>query len=683
MCPLASLPPLAYVEPVTEILHGTSVPDPYRWLEDSSSARTLSWLRDQKVYASTYFDSVRGRAEIQQRVRQMLCVETADAPIQMGSRFYFRKRLAQQEQPCICMREGPDGKDHVLIDPFDRSSSIHTSVRPHAVSADGQLLMYSVKEGGQRTSRYEILEIETRRILSDALPSGYLRGFAFCENSRGFFYVHEPVEGSQNQRRCAFLHILGTAISSDAEVFSSGDGSCVRLNMVAGPNQLGFLVFHLQDNLRTDFYLKRLDAAGTPAHILDQVDFKFSPVLLADRIIAFTDFGAPNYRIIQLHTGSTGRAEFANIVPEREAPIQSWAVAGNAIYVAYFYELRTDIHIFSFSGHHIGTLNGDQSESTRLVSGSATSTGVFIENESFVQPPKVIRHSLDTGHVELWADRSVPFPSSRYGHERKGFNSKDGTTIPITILGRRDYLELGNRPTIMTSYGGFGVAMTPRFSVLVALLIERGCLFALPHIRGGSDFGVAWHRAAQRRKRQTAIDDFLCAGEWLVNTGRTPAGRLGIFGGSNSGLLVAAAMTQRPDLFRAALCIAPLTDMLRFHLFDQARAWKEEFGTAEDAADFKTLRRYSPYHNVISGTAFPAVLIVSGDADQNCNPLHARKLTAKLQAANSSENPIILDYSPHRGHSPVLPLTERVEALTNRVAFFCRELGLSTQGDGH
>jgi prolyl oligopeptidase len=218
--------------------------------------------------------------------------------------------------------------------------------------------------------------------------------------------------------------------------------------------------------------------------------------------------------------------------------------------------------------------------------------------------------------------------------------------------------------------------MTPAFSVLVALMIERGCVFAMPHIRGGSDFGVAWHRSAQRRNRQTAFDDFLGAAEWLISSGRTPPTRLAIFGGSNSGLLVAAASTQRPDLFRAVICIAPLIDMLRFHLFDQANIWKEEYGTADDPLDFAALRAYSPYHNVAPETDYPATLLVSGDADQNCNALHARKMTARLQAANQSKNPILLDYSTHRGHSPVLPLTDRIEALTNRVAFLCNELGL-------
>ena len=219
--------------------------------------------------------------------------------------------------------------------------------------------------------------------------------------------------------------------------------------------------------------------------------------------------------------------------------------------------------------------------------------------------------------------------------------------------------------------------MTPQFSVFVAFLIERGCLFALPNIRGGSEFGTEWHNAAKRRNRQVAFDDFIAAAEWLIETGRAESHNLAIFGGSNSGLLVGAAMTQRPDLFRAVVCMVPMLDMLRYHLFDNAYVWQDEFGTADDAKDFAALLNYSPYHNVHEETAYPATMIVSGDSDQNCNPLHARKMTARLQAANASGYPIFLDYSRHRGHSPVLPLSERIEALTDRMAFLCDQLQLT------
>jgi len=316
-------------------------------------------------------------------------------------------------------------------------------------------------------------------------------------------------------------------------------------------------------------------------------------------------------------------------------------------------------------------------ETVRIIGASPDSDELLLETESFAEPIGIFRYSARSNERSLWATRGIPFDSTDYSHSQVWYASKDGTSIPMFLVGRREVLDRGDHPTIMTSYGGYGVSMTPQFSIFVAFLMERGCLFALPNIRGGSEFGVEWHNAAKRRNRQTAYDDFLYAAEWLIKTGRTSPGKLAIFGGSNSGLLVGAALTQRPDLFRAVVCMVPMLDMLRYHLFDNAHVWREEFGTVDDPDDFAVLAKYSPYHQVRDSVAYPATMIVSGDADQNCNPLHARKMTARLQAANVSDRPIFLDYSKFRGHSPVLPLSERIEALTDRMAFLCDQLQLS------
>lgn len=455
MSGLISTPPFSAPEPVTEILHGVTVTDPYRWLEDQDSARTRRWLKEQTQYARAYLDNIPGRERIRKHIREFLAVETYDSLQKAGNRYFFRKRLPDQEQPCIYMRDGAEGEDELLLNPADRKTGKYTAIKPLRISPDGRLLLYEVKEGGERTGTFECLDIRRRETLSDVLPRGYLRGFAFAPDSKSFYYVHEPLPATRPFHRAAYHHFLGTAFSDDREVFCAGDDEKLRLCLTSDETRLGF-------------------------------------------------------------------------------------------------------------------------------------------------------------------------------------------------------------------------------SVLVAFLAEQGCLFALPNIRGGSEFGASWHNAAKRRNRQIAYDDFLCAAEWLVKTGRSKPEKLAIFGGSNSGLLVAAAMTQRPELFRAVVCIAPILDMFRYHLFDGAHVWKDEFGTADDPDDFSALRGYSPYHRVRGGSAYPSTMIVSGDADRNCNPLHARKMTARLQAATISDRPIVLDYHTFRGHSPVLPLSERIEALTDRTAFLCDQLQLST-----
>jgi prolyl oligopeptidase len=392
--------------------------------------------------------------------------------------------------------------------------------------------------------------------------------------------------------------------------------------------------------------------------------------------LAITDRHAPNRRIVEIRLRENGEHEWIDIVPESDTPIRNWLVVGDSIFVSYTKDMQHSVSIFDFFGKKTGEVPVRSEETLRLIGGSPDGDELLLETESFTEPISIYRYSAKSNERTLWAKRSIPFDSTDFIHSQIWFMSKDGTRIPMYLVGRQDVLKRSSNPTIMTSYGGYGVSMTPQFSIFVAFLMERGCLFALPNIRGGLEFGIKWHNAAKRRNRQTAYDDFLSAAEWLLKTGRTAPGKLAIFGGSNSGLLVGAALTQRPDLFRAVVCMVPMLDMLRYHLFDNAHIWKDEFGTVEDPEDFAVLAKYSPYHRVSDGVAYPATMIVSGDADRNCNPLHARKMTARLQAANVSDHPIFLDYSKFRGHSPVLPLGERVEALTDRMAFLCDQLQL-------
>lgn len=675
---LMSAPPFSPVDEVTEVLHGVRVTDPYRWLEDQDSPRTREWLDSQHEYARSYLDGIPGRDRIRDRIRELVDVETYESIQKVGPRYFFRKRKPRQEQFCIYFREGADGPDHILIDPAGRGAGPYTAVKPLRVSPDGRLLLYEVKEGGERTGTFELLDIETRAVLPDVLLRGYLRGFAFSPDSRSFYYVHEPLTANRPHYRAAYHHVLGTSFDDDKEIFHAGEDPQLRLQIVPGTAQLGFLILHFGDKPLTDFLLWSTKDARDPELIIRRAEYKFGPLLLQDgRILAITDRDAANFRIAEVRPRRDQEPEFVDIVPESDATIQDWAVAGEKIFVSYVRKLKTEVDIFDLAGKRLGQLPLDTSNTVRLVGGFGETNELLFEQESFVQPTQIQRYSSEGGDVNLFARRLVPFDSKEFGHTQVWFAAKDGTRIPMYLVARLDILNRGSHPTVMTSYGGYGVAMTPQFSVFVAFLMERGCLFALPNVRGGSEFGGAWHEAAKRRKRQVAFDDFLSAGEWLIRSGRTRPGMLATFGGSNSGLLVGAAMTQRPDLFRAVICMVPMLDMLRYHLFDNAHAWKEEFGTADDPEDFPALFRYSPYHNVRDGIAYPATMIVSGDSDQNCNALHARKMTARLQAANSSESPIFLDYSRHRGHSPVLPLSERVEALTDRMAFLCDQLNLS------
>jgi prolyl oligopeptidase len=670
--------PYSHVEAVTEFLHGVPVTDPYRWLEDQDSPRTREWLSAQTLYARSYLDSVSGRGRIRDRIRRMLDVETYDSLQKVGTRYFFRKRVAGQEQPSICLREGRDGSDEVLVDPVLRGTGPHTAVKPIRISPDGRLLLYEVKQGGERTGTFELLDIQAREILPDVLPRGYLRGFAFGPDSQAFYYVHEALEAKEPYYRAAYKHVLGTSFAKDNEVFFAGEGDKPRLHIVPGTQQLGFLVVRFEESTLTDFYLWSLGGTEDPEPVIRNADYMLGPLLPRNgRLLALTNREAPNFRIVEIRRRKGLEPEFIDVVPCGDRPIQNWTVCEDRVFISRIRKLQTEIEVFDLSGKPLGCMPANKCDTVRLLGSSEDGDELFFEQESFTKPIQTCTYLPAKSQGTLWAERKIPFDPRGFCNTQAWFRAKDGTQIPVFLVGRREVLEGGAHPAVMTSYGGFGVTMTPQFSVFVAFLIERGCLFALPNIRGGSEFGVEWHNAAKRRKRQVAFDDFISAAEWLIETGQTEPHKLAIFGGSNSGLLVGAAMTQRPELFRAVVCMVPMLDMLRYHLFDNAHVWKDELGTAEDREDLTALLSYSPYHNVRDRTAYPATMMVSGDSDQNCNPLHARKMTARLQAANVSGYPIFLDYSRHRGHSPVLPLSQRIEALTDRMAFLCDQLDLT------
>jgi prolyl oligopeptidase len=552
-------PPFSEQEPVTDVLHGVPVTDPYRWLENQESPHTRAWIKEQTRYARTYLDALPGRERIRERVRAFLAVETYDSLQKQGSRYFFRKRLPNQEQPCICMRDGADGEDQVLIDPAARGTGKFTAVKPLRVSPNGKLLLYEVKEGGERTGTFELLEIETRKRLSDRLPRGYLRGFAFTPNGRGFFYSQEVLDSERPMYRAAYEHLLGMPFDQDREIFYAGEDERIRLGLLSDATRLAFVVHRFLERKLTDIYFKPLEETGPPEPIFRGIDYGLSLSLLNDKILAITDRNAPNRRIVEIYLRANGEQEWVDIVPETDAPITNWSVVGDRILVSYMKNMTHRVFIFDFSGRKLGEIPTRSEETLRIISACPESEELLLETESFTAPVSVFRYFVERNERMLWATKSIPFDSANYGHTQIRYASKDGTSIPMFLVGRRDILAKGHNPTIMTSYGGYGVSMTPQFSVFVAFLMERGCLFALPNIRGGSEFGAEWHEAAKRRSRQTAYDDFLCAAEWLLSTGRTAPGKLAIFGGSNSGLLVGAALTQRPYLFRAVVCIAPLS----------------------------------------------------------------------------------------------------------------------------
>ncbi len=452
---LAAAPPVSAAEAVTEMLHGVSVSDPYRWLEEQDSPRTRQWIEEQTRYARQYLDSLPGRDRIRKRVREFLAVETYDSLQKVGNRYFFRKRLPEQEQPGIYMREGEKGEDRLLIDPEERGTGIYTAVKPLRVSPDGRLLLYELKQGGERTGTFALFEIETRTTLADVLPRGYLRGFAFTPDGKSFYYIHEPMDSKRPFYRAARHHVLGTSPDDDEEVFCAGESDKTRLCLISEGKRLGFLVYRFVKKTRTDFYLRTFEERGSTQTFVASADCVLSPLLVPGKILALTDRNAPNFRIVELRVLKNKETEWVEIVPESDARINQWRVAGGHIFVSYIGQSGTRVSIFDLSGKKTGEMPVPVEQSVRFLGGFGESDELLFESESFLAPTSIWRYSETSARQTLWAQRTIPFDAASYSHAQVWYASKDGTQIPMFLLGRRD-VQLAISPGALIAPGRGG-----------------------------------------------------------------------------------------------------------------------------------------------------------------------------------------------------------------------------------
>ena len=545
-------------------------------------------------------------------------------------------------------------------------------------------MAYSIRQGGTDHASLEILDVERNIVLPDRLVEGFCTAIAYAPDGSGFYYSHRQRHDPRPNYRAAFWHRFGTGRSEDHEVFFAGEKPNTVLRILCSPEAalLAYSVFSTGTHTRTSIYLHVMRPGATPKLLLRDIDGCFVPFFVRGQLLAYTDLAAPNFRIICLDVSDPDPAHWRDIVPESDRRVQQFAVAADQIFVTRIDRFSTRIEAFGLDGKRKKDIPVPPHGSVNLFNQTHTTNKLFFSYTSISKPPTVYCYDMRKGEVFVWDEPKAQINPSMVAIEEITYASRDGATVPLLLATRKDLLHSGPQPTFLTGYGGFGSCVTPRFTALVTFLIEQGFLFAVPALRGGSELGEQWHLAGKREKRQNTFNDFLAAAEWLLSQNRSAMSHIAIGGGSNAGLLVGAAITQRPDLFRAAICLGPLLDMTRYHLFDFAADCADEYGSPDDEQDFHSLLSYSPYHRVEDGVSYPAVLLISGDADTRCNPMHARKMTARLQAASSSGYPILLDYKPVWGHMPVQPLSTKIEALTDRLAFVCHELGVDVQPRG-
>jgi prolyl oligopeptidase len=670
----AGLPPYpeTRVDTTVDTLHGVAVPDPYRWLEDQEAPETRAWIDAQNSYTDRALARVPGREEIAQRLGELLRVTTVSQPIERAGRYFYSTRTPEQQLAVIAMRDGAQGREHVLIDPHGMSEDQRTSVRLMGVSNDGRVLTYGVQEGGQDEIEVRFFDVDARQDLPDRLPRGrYFSADILPDRTAVYYTSHD-----QNGPRLRF-HVMGAPIAQDRVVFGEGLGpdKIVYAAITEDDRRLAIIVLHGSAGTRTDLHWLDLARQGPVQTLVDDVEAQFNPSFAGDDVILHTTWNAARGRVLRVSLANPARSEWKEIVPESDDIIQSVSTAGGRIFVNTLKDVQSAVDVYDLDGNRIRQITFPTLGSIGGVSGRWASDEAFVTFTSFHVPPTIYRYEVESGERTVWFRPDVPVDSDALELSQVWFESKDGTRVPMFLLHRRDFQRNGDNLALLTGYGGFNISLTPYFDANAVIVAERGGVFALANLRGGSEFGEGWHRSGMFGNKQNVFDDFIGAAEYLVAQNYTRPERLAIEGGSNGGLLVGAAVTQRPDLFGAVVCAVPLLDMVRYHNFLVARFWVSEYGSSDDPAQFRYLLTYSPYHNVRAGTAYPSILFVTGDGDTRVAPLHARKMAARVQAATTSGNPILLRYDTKSGHAGGDPVDKQIEDGTAMLQFILWRTG--------
>ncbi|MGA9673023.1 MAG: prolyl oligopeptidase family serine peptidase [Terracidiphilus sp.] len=668
-------PPSAETLPVSDDYAGTKIVDSYRWLEDAKSTETRAFINAQNAYTARYMKQVRIRPDAVEDLDALENVSATSAPIERAGSYFFQKRLAGEQQYSIYVRHGWTGKDQRLIDPATLSRDPNTSVGIEDVSRDGTLLAYSVKQGGADENIIHIFNVKTGKTLEDELPAARYDGVNFAPNGASFYFSRNNKAGT-----LLYQHVLGTRNSRDTLIFGRefrGEelaGSDLFSGLVTDDGR--YLVIEIDRGVpakRVDIVYRDLTKPDSPFDVLVWgIDSRFETVYAKGAWYVKTDYKSPKGRILRADPGIMPDV-WKTVVPEGPDVISEWSIVGGKIYVNRLKDVKTETSIYTLDGKPAGTIDYDGIGSGSNVFGRTTDRYGYFSFQSFIVPPTIYRLDTTTGKREVFFQPKVPFGSSQYELKQVFFKSKDGTQVPMFIVGKKGLKQDGTERLLMTGYGGFDVNLTPYWNTEFAWWLQQGGWFALPSLRGGGEYGETWHEQGMFEKKQNVFDDWFAAAQYLIDNKYTSPQHFAITGRSNGGLLMGASITQHPELFSAIWCGYPLLDMLRYQNFLVGRYWVTEYGSSENEKQFSYLLKYSPYQNVKVGTDYPAIMFFTGDSDTRVDPLHARKMTALVQSASSSRRPILLHYSLAGGHSSGVSVDQKVQDDADQLTFLWTE----------
>ncbi|MDR3737487.1 MAG: prolyl oligopeptidase family serine peptidase [Terracidiphilus sp.] len=676
---LLGAPPAVEANPVEDHYGSTRITDSYRWLEDAKSPEARIFIDAQNAYTARYYKGVRIRGKAAEDLEALEHIGSWSIPVQRGESYFFMKRLADENQSSIYVRHGWAGKDERLIDPAALSRDANTSISIADVSRDGSLIAYRVRQGGADETTIRIFDMKTRKTLEDELPSGIYYSTDFTPDAKALYYTRTNEAGS-----LVYEHVLGTRVSHDTLVFGHE-----FYGEKLGPIDLctswitddgHYLVINVDRGVpakRVDIVFRDLTKPDAPFTVLVWgLDSRFEAAETGGSWYVKTDYQSPKGRVLRADPGIDPSA-WKTIVPEAADVIESYSIVGSKLYVQRLHDVLPVTSIYSLDGKPLGSLAYDTIGSSSGIYGRPQDRYGFYAFYSFIQPTTIYRLDTVTGKRDIFAQPKVPFDTTQYELKQVFYTSKDGTRVPMFIAGKKGLKMDGTERLLMTGYGGFNVSETPYWNPAWAWWLQQGGWFALPNMRGGGEYGEQWHQQGMFERKQNVFDDWFAAAEYLIAQKYTSPAHFAITGRSNGGLLMGAAMTQRPDLFAAIVCGYPLLDMLRYQKFEQGAHWTTEYGSTDDLDQFPYLLKYSPYQNVKKGVAYPAILFFTGDSDTRVDPLHARKMTALMQAANTGSRPILLHYSLKGGHSAGVSVDQQIQDDADQLSFLWTESGHS------
>ncbi|MBW4634818.1 MAG: prolyl oligopeptidase family serine peptidase [Iphinoe sp. HA4291-MV1] len=665
--------------------HGTLVADPYRLLENPDSKETKTWIDAQNKVTFGYLQEIPTREKIKQRLTKLWDYEKYSIPFKEGNRYFYFKNNGLQNQSVLYTLKTLDAEPKVLLDPNTLSEDGTVALSGTAISEDGNLLAYGLSTAGSDWQEWKVRDVETGINLKDHLKWIKFSGASWTHDSKGFFYSRydEPNEKTKledvNYYQKLYYHKLGTPQSEDLLIYNRLDQKEWGFNgdVTEDGRYLIISVWRGTDPRNLVFYKDLTNPKAEVIELIQEFESSFSFIDHDGSIFYFrTDFDAPKGRLIAIDTKNSASKNWREIIPQAKETLESVSTINNQFVTDYLQDAHSQIKIFDLNGKFIREVKLPSLGSAGGFDGKRNDTETFYLFTSFTTPGTIYRYDMVSGKSTVFRQPKVAFNPDDYETKQVFYKSKDGTKVPMFITYKKGIKLDGNNPTLLSGYGGFNISITPSFSVGSLVWMEMGGVYAVANLRGGGEYGEEWHQAGMKSKKQNVFDDFIAAAEWLITNGYTKSAKLAIAGGSNGGLLVGACITQRPDLFGAALPSVGVMDMLRFHKFTIGWAWTSEYGSPDNQQDFKTLHAYSPLHKLKPGTAYPATLITTADHDDRVVPAHSFKFAAALQAAHTGDVPVLIRIETKAGHGAGKPTTKMIEEIADKWAFLVRTLDM-------